>query len=155
VSGVREVGARVEELLGVLASSGSAAAPAAEELVSLLVGLYGDGLSRIVAVLGAHGEAGAQMLAAVAEDPLVESLLLLHDLHPLDVDARIQRALDRVRPYLGSHAGGVEYLGVSDGVALLRLEGSCQGCPSSTVTVQLAIQGAVEGAAPSRGRRPR
>jgi Fe-S cluster biogenesis protein NfuA len=148
VSGVREVGARVEELLGALASSGSAAAPAAEELVSLLVGLYGDGLSRIVTMLGAHGEAGGQMLAAVAEDPLVESLLLLHDLHPLDVDARIQRALDRVRPYLGSHAGGVEYLGVRDGVARLRLEGSCHGCPSSTVTVQLAIQGAVEGAAP-------
>ena len=82
-------------------------------------------------------------------DPLVESLLLLHDLHPLDVDARIQRALDRVRPYLGSHAGGVQYLGVgADGVARLRLEGSCHGCPSSTVTVQLAIQGAVEDAAP-------
>ena len=76
------------------------------------------------------------------------SLLLLHDLHPLDVDARIQQALDRVRPYLGSHAGGVEYLGVTDGVARLRLEGSCHGCPSSTVTVQLAIEGAVAEAAP-------
>jgi Fe-S cluster biogenesis protein NfuA/nitrite reductase/ring-hydroxylating ferredoxin subunit len=53
-----------------------------------------------------------------------------------------------VRPYLGSHAGGVEYLGVTDGVARLRLEGSCNGCPSSTVTVQLAIQGAIEDAAP-------
>ena len=78
----------------------------------------------------------------------MENLLLLHDLHPLDVDARIQRALDRVRPYLGSHAGGVEYLGVGDGVARLRLEGSCHGCPSSTVTVQLAIEGAVQDAAP-------
>jgi Fe-S cluster biogenesis protein NfuA/nitrite reductase/ring-hydroxylating ferredoxin subunit len=149
VSGVQAVGARVEELLGILASSGSnGTAPAAEELVSLLVGLYGDGLSRIVAMLGEQGEAGADMLARIADDPLVENLLLLHDLHPLDVDARIQRALDRVRPYLGSHAGGVEYLGVTDGVARLRLEGSCSGCPSSTVTVQLAIQGAVEGAAP-------
>ena len=82
------------------------------------------------------------------EDPLVESLLLLHDLHPLDVDARVQRALDEVRPYLGSHAGGVEYLGVTDGVARLRLQGSCDGCPSSTVTVQLAIEGAVLNAAP-------
>ena len=82
------------------------------------------------------------------QDPLVESLLLLHGLHPLDVDARIQRALDQVRPYLGSHAGGVQYLGVSDGVARLRLEGSCDGCPSSTVTVQLAIEGAVQDAAP-------
>jgi len=123
-------------------------APAAEELVRLLVGLYGDGLGHIVAVLRDQGEPGVAMLHKLAEDPLVESLLLLHDLHPLDVDARIQRALDRVRPYLGSHAGGVEYLGVRDGVALLRLEGSCHGCPSSTVTVQLAIEGAVADAAP-------
>ena len=84
----------------------------------------------------------------LAADPLVEGLLLLHGLHPLDVDARIQRALDQVRPYLGSHAGGVQYLGVTDGVARLRLEGSCHGCPSSTVTVQLAIEGAVQDAAP-------
>jgi Fe-S cluster biogenesis protein NfuA/nitrite reductase/ring-hydroxylating ferredoxin subunit len=148
VSGVQAVGARVEELLGVLGASGGNAAPAAEELVSLLVGLYGDGLGRIVELLGEQGEPGAQLLTAMTDDPLVENLLLLHDLHPLDVDARIQQALDRVRPYLGSHAGGVEYLGVTDGVARLKLEGSCSGCPSSTVTVQLAIQGAVEGAAP-------
>ena len=74
---------------------------------------------------------------------------MLHDLHPLDVDTRIQRALDKVRPYLGSHAGGVTYLGVTEeGVAQLRLEGSCDGCASSTVTVQLAIKGAIEDAAP-------
>ncbi len=149
MSGVQKVGARVEELLGILAASSTgAAAPAAEELVGLLVGLYGDGLDRIVTLLGEQGQAGAQMLATIADDPQVEGLLLLHGLHPLDVDARIQRALDRVRPYLGSHAGGVEYLGVTDGAARLRLEGSCHGCPSSTVTVQLAIQGAVEDAAP-------
>ena len=149
MSGVRDVGARVEELLAAL-RSGTArdAGPAAEELVRLLVGLYGDGLSHIVAVLREQGEPGVAMLHKLAEDPLAESLLLLHDLHPLDVDVRIQRALDRVRPYLGSHAGGVEYLGVVDGVARLRLEGSCHGCPSSTATVQLAIEGAVQDAAP-------
>jgi Fe-S cluster biogenesis protein NfuA/nitrite reductase/ring-hydroxylating ferredoxin subunit len=149
MSGVRDVGARVEELLAAL-RSGTArdAAPAAEELVGLLVGLYGDGLSHIVAALREQGEPGVATLHKLSEDPLVESLLLLHDLHPLDVDARIQRALDQVRPYLGSHAGGVEYLGVTDGVARLRLEGSCHGCPSSTATVQLAIEGAVQDAAP-------
>jgi Fe-S cluster biogenesis protein NfuA/nitrite reductase/ring-hydroxylating ferredoxin subunit len=148
-SGVRDVGARIEELLGGLrAGVPAGAAPAAEELVGLLVGLYGDGLSHIVAALQAQGEPGAAMLHRLSEDPLVESLLLLHDLHPLDIDARVQRALDRVRPYLGSHAGGVEYLGAEDGVARLRLEGSCHGCPSSTVTVRLAITGAVQDAAP-------
>jgi Fe-S cluster biogenesis protein NfuA/nitrite reductase/ring-hydroxylating ferredoxin subunit len=146
---VQGVGARVEELLDSLKSGGfGPAASAAEELVSLLVGLYGDGLARIMTVLAEQGPAGAAMIDALADDPTVESLLLLHGLHPLDVDARIQRALDRVRPYLGSHAGGVEYLGVRDGVARLRLEGSCHGCPSSTVTVQFAITGAVQDAAP-------
>ncbi len=149
MTGVQQAGTRVEELLGALrANSGAEVAATAEELVGLLVGLYGDGLGRIVAVLADSGEAGPAALARLTEDPLVESLLLLHGLHPLDVDARIQRALDRVRPYLGSHAGGVQYLGVTDGVARLQLEGSCNGCPSSTVTVQLAIQGAVEEAAP-------
>jgi Fe-S cluster biogenesis protein NfuA len=149
MTGAAQVGTRVEELLARLrTSAGETVAATAEELVGLLIGLYGDGLGRIVAVLRDSGDAGARTLARLTEDPLVESLLLLHDLHPLDVGARIQRALDRVRPYLGSHAGGVEYLGVTDGVARLRLEGSCHGCPSSTVTVQLAIQGAVEEAAP-------
>lgn len=147
-SGVRDVGARVEELLDALRAGACDPGPVAEELVGLLVGLYGDGLGRIVAALADEGAAGAAVLDRLTADPLVESLLLLHDLHPLDVDARVQRALDRVRPYLGSHAGGVQYLGVHDGVARLRLEGSCHGCPSSTVTVQLAIQGAVQDAAP-------
>jgi Fe-S cluster biogenesis protein NfuA len=146
----RQVGARVEELLGILQSEGGeATARAAEELVRLLLGLYGDGLSHIMAALHAEGAAGTAILDRLLEDPLVESLLMLHDLHPLDVDTRIQRALDKVRPYLGSHAGGVTYLGVTEeGVAQLRLEGSCDGCASSAVTVQLAIKGAIEDAAP-------
>jgi Fe-S cluster biogenesis protein NfuA/nitrite reductase/ring-hydroxylating ferredoxin subunit len=148
MSSVRDVGERVEELIAGLTAAGGPAAAAAEELVSLLVGLYGDGLSHITAVLAQAGPDGAALLTKISEDSLVGSLLLLHDLHPLDVDARIQRALDEVRPYLGSHAGGVQYLGVHDGVARLRLEGSCHGCPSSTVTVQLAITGAVQDAAP-------
>ena len=151
---VQQVGDQIEELLGRLGASGQGAA--AEELVRLLVSLYGDGLEHIMAVLaddelatdGATRAAMAATLDRLISDPLVESLLLLHGLHPLDVDARIQRALDQVRPYLGSHAGGVEYLGVTDGVARLRLEGSCHGCPSSTATVELAITGAVKDAAP-------
>lgn len=147
-SGVRDVGARIEELLAALRSGAADPAATAEELVRLLVGLYGDGLTRIVSVLRDQGEPGSAMLRRLAEDPQVESLLLVHDLHPLDVDARVQQALDRVRPYLGSHAGGVQYLGVRDGVARLKLEGSCHGCPSSTDTVRLAIRGAVLESAP-------
>ncbi len=149
MTGVRGVGEQVDELLGALRSGQGEPAAIADELVRLLVGLYGDGLAKITAAIAGHGQVGQAIMTELTEDPLVESLLLLHDLHPLDVDARIQRALDEVRPYLGSHAGGVKYLGVfAGGVAQLQLEGSCHGCPSSTVTVRLAIEGAVLAAAP-------
>ena len=148
MTSVAQTGERIEELLAALRARGGPAADTAEELVRLLVGMYGDGLAAIMAALAEEGETGRAIVDRLTADPLVEGLLLLHGLHPLDVDERIQRALDRVRPYLGSHAGGVQYLGVRDGVARLRLEGSCHGCPSSTVTVRLAIEGAVQDAAP-------
>jgi Fe-S cluster biogenesis protein NfuA len=143
----RAAGERVETLLDELRANGDPKVVAiAEELVGCLVDLYGAGLERVVATV--HEDAPA-VLDRLVGDRLVESLLLVHDLHPLDVDTRIQRALDRVRPYLGSHAGGVEYRGVDeDGVVHLRLEGSCSGCPSSTVTVRLTIEQAVAEAAP-------
>ena len=105
MTSVQKAGERIEELLASLRSQSDAAADTAEELVRLLVGLYGDGLSHIVAAMTAGGETGQALLNTLAADPVVEGLLLLHGLHPLDVDARIQRALDQVRPYLGSHAG--------------------------------------------------
>ncbi|MBP2320030.1 Fe-S cluster biogenesis protein NfuA [Kibdelosporangium banguiense] len=117
----------------------------AEELVRLLVQMYGEGLTRIAGMISDEKD----LMARLVKDDLVESLFLLHDLHPVDVDTRIQQALDGVRPFLGSHAGGVEFLGVDDeGIAQLRLEGSCEGCPSSTLTVKTAIETAIRQAAP-------
>jgi len=54
---VQQVGDQIEELLAGLAASGQGAA--AEELVRLLVGLYGDGLARIAGTLSDEGAAGA------------------------------------------------------------------------------------------------
>jgi Fe-S cluster biogenesis protein NfuA len=79
----------------------------------------------------------------------VSALLALHGLHPWSVEERVNRALDQVRPYLGSHAGGVTLVGIDDeGVVRLQLEGSCDGCPSSLQTVRTAVEGAVADAAP-------
>ena len=54
-----------------------------------------------------------------------------------------------MRPYLGTHGGDVELLEITDdGVVRLRLLGSCDGCASSSVTLKLAVEGAIEAAAP-------
>ena len=146
----RATGERVEALLAELRTrAGPQAGDAAEELVGCLVELYGAGLTAIVAILGADPDAGPRLLAALTGDPLVESLLLVHDLHPLDADARIDRALEQVRAQLGSHAGVIEYLGIDDqGVAGLRLTASGHGCGSSSVPVAQTLQEAVTEAAP-------
>ena len=114
-----------------------------EELLQCVMGLYGAGLERVLETVGQDA------VRRLADDELVGNLLVLNDLHPDDVDTRVQRALDQVRPYLGSHAGGVSLSGVdADGVVHLRLEGSCDGCPSSAMTVKSAIEDAILVAAP-------
>jgi Fe-S cluster biogenesis protein NfuA len=128
---VRERVARIDELLAGIEGN-----PAAVEAVAAVVELYGEALRRMVAGGIDTG------------DELVAHLLLLHDLHPDDVETRVARALDEVRPYLGSHGGDVELLGVSDGVARVRLVGTCDGCPSSAATLQHAIEEAIARAAP-------
>ena len=138
-------GERVEALLSELRSqAGPQVAATAEELVSCLVELYGAGLARITEIVG-EDESGPKLMDKLVADPLVESLLLVHDLHPLDTSARVRRAVEEVLPQLGSHAGNVEYLGLDEaGVLRLRLEQS--GC--SADTVRDLIEKAVAGAAP-------
>ncbi|MEV8635451.1 NifU family protein [Streptosporangium sp. NPDC051023] len=146
---VQATGDRVEELLAELAALSDPVARAkAEELVRLLVELYGAGLERVMEIVTEAG-AGA-VLHGLATDDLVSGLLVLHDLHPLSTAERVGLALEEVRPHLGSHAGDVELVGVEEetGVVRLRLRGTCDGCPSSQLTVKLAIERAVAKAAP-------
>lgn len=145
----RATGERIDTLIAASASGGAVARERSEELVRLVTDFYGAGLERLLDLVYENGQLGDETLAALAADELVASLLLVHGLHPYSVETRVEQALASVRPYLGSHGGDVELLGVTDdGVVGLRLLGSCDGCPSSSATLKLAVQGAVEAAAP-------
>ena len=138
---------RVEELTAQLEAIGDPfARSCAEELVGALMGLYGEGLERIFEAIA---EEGSEALRdRLTEDGVVASLMLIHGLYPVALETRVQEALDSVRPYMESHGGNVELLGIEDGVARLRLEGSCNGCPASASTMELAIEQALQEAAP-------
>jgi len=142
-------GDRIEALLEASAAAGPVARERAEELVRLVVELYGAGLERVLELTHDAGVLGDELLAALAGDELVAGLLLVHGLHPYGVTERVERALDDVRPYLGSHGGDVRLLDVTDdGVVRLQLLGSCDGCASSAVTLELAVEDAIRAAAP-------
>ena len=146
---LRATGERIESLLEAAASGGQVARERAEELVRLVVDLYGAGLERLLEIVYDTGRLDDELLDQLAADDLVASLLTVHGLHPYGVETRVARALDGVRPYLGSHGGDVELLGVTDeGVVRLRMLGSCDGCASSAVTLTLAVESAITAAAP-------
>lgn len=141
----RTAGDRIQTLLDASSSGGAAARERAEQLVREVTDLYGAALERMMAVASAADPGLASKFAA---DDLVASLLLVHGLHPYDVERRVSDALDSVRPYLGSHGGDVSLLEVADGVVRLQFQGSCKSCPSSSVTLELAVEDAVRAAAP-------
>jgi Fe-S cluster biogenesis protein NfuA/nitrite reductase/ring-hydroxylating ferredoxin subunit len=137
----------VERLLGELeALPDPFARQTATAAVQGVVELYGAGLERIVEEIAARDD--GELAAALAGDDLVAHLLLLHGLHPVPLEARVLEALDSVRPYLESHGGNVELLEIDSRAVRLRLQGSCSGCPSSSMTLKLAIEQAIRKTAP-------
>jgi Fe-S cluster biogenesis protein NfuA/nitrite reductase/ring-hydroxylating ferredoxin subunit len=116
----------------------------AQDLVGAVIAMYGDGLRRIIEAISASRGAGATILDELAQDGAVASLLLIHDLYPVVLEQRVIEALDTVRPYMESHGGNVELLGIEDGVAKLELQGSCNGCAASHATLELAIKQALD-----------
>lgn len=146
---VAAAGDRIEQLLEASAAAGPVMRERSEELVRLVVELYGAGLQGLMEVLHEAGVLTDHVLGQIADDALVASLLLVHGLHPFSLTERIEQGLDEVRPYLDSHGGDVTLLGVDrEGVVSLRLTGSCDGCSASASTLELAVEDAVRARAP-------
>jgi Fe-S cluster biogenesis protein NfuA len=145
---LRAVGDKIEQMLDELqATADPRSYERAAELLRLVSELYGAGLARVLELVTGRDPG---LIDALVGDDLVASLLLVHGLHPATLDTRVEEALDRVRPLLASHGGDVELLGIEAeaGAVRLRLLGSCEGCPSSSITLQMAVERAITEAAP-------
>jgi Fe-S cluster biogenesis protein NfuA len=140
---------RVQELLGSLDEIADPVAQArVQELVGTVLELYGAGLERILGILQDAGDPALPIRDALLDDGIVASLLLIHGLYPIPLEERVTQALDSMRPFLASHGGNVELVSLEEGVARLRLQGSCDGCPSSAATLENALKEALDEAAP-------
>ena len=145
---LRATGDRIEALFDQLrVSADPRTFDQAEELLRLVTELYGAGLARIVELLQVEAP---ELLTALVDDELLGSLFVVHGLHPQDLATRVAAALDAVRPFLQGHGGDVELLELDEAVGAvhLRLLGSCDGCPSSAVTLRTEVERAIAEAAP-------
>ncbi|MCG8626019.1 MAG: NifU family protein [Proteobacteria bacterium] len=58
-----------------------------------------------------------------------------------EVVAQIKHLLDtRVRPAVAMDGGDIVFKSFDEGVVTLRMQGACQGCPSSTATLKMGIE---------------
>ncbi|MGH9397850.1 MAG: NifU family protein [Terriglobia bacterium] len=138
---------QIEQLIARLDGAGDPSLrDAAKTLVQLVMELHGAGLDRIMEMISQAGEEGEQLMERFDHDELVRSLLLLHGLHPLDLEARVQRAVETVLPLLRSRGVEVKLLGVAEGVVRVRLDGSLNGCGAQSI--KSAVEDAIYEAAP-------
>ncbi|MGI8437049.1 MAG: NifU family protein [Chthoniobacterales bacterium] len=142
--------ARLEELIQEIEKIGDEKARGqVRELVQALLGLHAEGLDRTLEIVYDHAPNADAVINRLTEDNLVSNLLLLHGLHPLPIETRVRGAIEAVKPRLGQHGGSVQLLGVTpEGVVRLALEGNCEGCPSSRMTLKFSIEEAIYAAAP-------
>src|SRR5262249_10215647 len=116
--------ARVEDLLREAEKFADQRALAVtRELVQSLMDLHGAGLARMIDLTAESGAAGPALNQAFASDELIASLLLLYDLHPQGLEARVRQALEAVGPQLRLHQASVEVVSLGEGAVRLRLSG--------------------------------
>jgi Fe-S cluster biogenesis protein NfuA len=58
---------------------------------------------------------------------------------------KVEKALEKVRPFLQADGGDVQLLDVSeDGIVRVRLTGACGGCPMSQATLKQGVERAIK-----------
>lgn len=139
----------IEELLRKIESAADPNLRATvQELIELVMSLHGAGLERVLELVYASGDSGEAVVQKLGSDDLVSSLLILYGLHPLTLEARVNKSLDRVRSRLRPHGGEVDLLGVNDGAVRLRLHANGHGCGSTGEALKVMVEEAVYQGAP-------
>ena len=134
-----ELAKRVDDAVSALENLDPDARKVAEELQSAIEAVHKAGLVTIVRTMR-EDEAARQVLFALVDDPVVHTLLSLHGILRPDPVTHANQVLEGVRPQLHSHGGDVTLVRVEDGTAYVRLEGACNGCSMSSVTLRNLVE---------------
>jgi len=114
----------------------------AQELLSTLMEVYGEGLDRIFDALDDPESPARSVRDRLLDDGVIASLLLMHGLFPVDLETRVRDALDELRPQVAAEGGTLDLVEVVDGIVRLRLaepEAGCNGGSSLEPLVTEAL----------------
>ena len=72
---------------------------------------------------------------------VVENTLIENDESLKDIEKKIVKILDeKIRPAVAKDGGDIKFKEFKDGIVKVQLQGSCSGCPSSTMTLKQGVQ---------------
>ena len=121
---------------------------ATKGLIQSVMDLHGAAWEKALDIVSEAGEPGMGIIDRLGRDSLVSGLLILYGLHPEDLETRVRKAVDRVRPQLRKQGWEVEVLDITEGRVRLRVETGSHTCGSTAKTVETTLEGAIYDAAP-------
>ena len=123
---------------------------ACKQLVQLLMDVHGAGLDRIMEIVFENEAAGPAIIDKLGQDSITSSLLLLYSLHPDDLETRLNKAVERMRPRLRKLSNSVDLISVHEGAVEVRVTSSASGhsCGSTARDVRTIVEDGVYELAP-------
>lgn len=94
----------------------------ARQIVRAVLDLHASALTRMIELIAGATAAGPVLIEQLARDPLVSGVLLLHGLHPDDLESRVRGAVDGLDALLRAQGARLARLAIADGTVRLRLE---------------------------------
>ena len=137
---------RIEELVRRAESlSDPKARRVAVDLLEAVLDFHAAGLDRIMEIIAGSGRAGEAIMEHIASDDLTGSMLLLHDLHPDDLETRINRAVHKLQDAFASLGARLSLIAIESGTVRLQFDStrSWSGTP-----VRSSVENAIFQAAP-------
>jgi Fe-S cluster biogenesis protein NfuA len=146
---VQRIGGLVEE---VEAMADPAVRATTKVLVQSLMDLHGAAIERALEIISEAGDPGMELIDRLGRDPMVSSVLVLYGLHPEELESRVRKAIEKVKPLLRKQGAEVEVVELHEGIVRLRIETPGHSCGSTAKTVRATLEGAIYDAAPDLSR---
>ncbi len=64
------------------------------------------------------------------------------------MENKIKDVIDKMRPYMNSHGGNIEYIKYEDSIVYIKLTGFCSSCPHQNETLQNGLLRALQAEIP-------
>jgi hypothetical protein len=116
---------KIEELVHQAESiSDPKARATAVDLLEAVLAFHAAGLERVLEIVARTGEAQAAIIEQIATDDLTSSILLLHDLHPDDLETRVNRGIGTLQEVFASLGARVSLIAIEHGTVRLQFDSS-------------------------------